>query len=210
METVEEVEKRAPRVEDAAAPRGEDAAAPRGEDAAAPRGEDLAAPQRSRKTVAESRIGMSRLMRPQHGNYAGNVHGGVLLGLMDEVAYLCASRFSESYCVTVGVDRVEFHEPVRVGDQVTLKAAVNAVGRSSMEVGITIVAEDPRQPGTSRRTHRSFFTMVALDDDGRPTTVPSLACESAEDRTWQCEAELRKGLRREYDQKLQEGICAVT
>jgi len=177
---------------------------------AAPRPEDTAARERRRKTVADSRIEMSRLMRPQHANYAGNVHGGVLLGLMDEVAYLCASRYSESYCVTVGVDRVEFHQPVRVGDQVTLKAAVNAVGRSSMEVGITIVAEDPRRPGTSRRTNRSFFTMVALDEDGRPRAVPSLVCEGGEDLTWQCEAELRKGLRREYDQKLQEGICAVS
>ncbi|MFQ5690409.1 MAG: acyl-CoA thioesterase [Gemmatimonadota bacterium] len=160
------------------------------------------------KTVQESRVQVSQLMRPQHANFAGKVHGGVLLGLMDEAAYLCASRYSEAYCVTVAVDQVEFRSPVRVGDMVTLRASVNAVGRSSMQVGISIVAEDPREPDSQRRTNRSFFTMVALDDDMSPMAVPSLTCETAEDRKWQCEATLRRELRHRFRKELERGVCA--
>lgn len=167
------------------------------------------APERGRKTVAASRVEMSRLMRPQHGNFAGNVHGGVLLALMDEIAYLCASRYAEAYCVTAAVDRVEFHSPVRVGDLVTLRAAVNFVGRSSMEVGISITAEDPRRPESDRRTNRCFFTLVALDEDGRPTEVPELVCETGQDLVWKCEAELRRGLQHRYREELEAGTCGI-
>lgn len=159
------------------------------------------------KTVSDSRIEISQLMRPQHANFAGNVHGGVLLALMDEVAYLCATRFAESYTVTASAEHVDFLAAVRVGDMLTLRAAVNAVGRSSMEVGISIVTEDPQVPGSSRRATRSFFTMVALDKDGRPFEVPRLLCESPEDRKWQCEAELRRELRRRYRRDLEAGVC---
>ncbi len=161
------------------------------------------------KTVAESRVQISQLMRPQHGNYAGNVHGGVLLSLMDEAAYLCASRFAEAYCVTVAVDHVEFRSPVRVGDMVTLRAAVNYVGRSSMEVGISIIAEDPQRPGAARRTNRSFFKMVALGEDGRPTRVPRLRLETDEDRKWHCEAALRRELRERFRRELEAGACRI-
>lgn len=159
------------------------------------------------KTVKESQVEVNQLMRPQQGNFAGNVHGGVLLGLMDEAAYLCASRYAGAYCVTVAVDHVEFHSPVRVGDRVSLRAAVNAVGRSSMQVGISVVAEDPRAAESERRTTRSFFTMVALDDEGMPIEVPRLACETEEDRKWQCEAELRTTLRKEFSQRVKAGVC---
>lgn len=160
------------------------------------------------KTVAASRVEISRLMRPVDGNFAGNVHGGVLLGLMDEVAYLCASRYAETYCVTAAVDRVEFHSPVRVGDLVTLRAAVNLVGRSSMEVGISIVAEQPQRPESDRRTNRCFFTMVTVDEEGETVPVPELVRETREDRKWHCEAELRKALRRGYRERLEAGVCA--
>lgn len=159
------------------------------------------------KTVDASRVEISQLMRPQHGNFSGNVHGGVLLGLMDEAAYLCASRYAAAYCVTVAVDHVEFQSPVRVGDMVTLRASVNAVGASSMEVGISIVTEDPRQPDSRRRTNRSFFKMVALDPEGRPLHVPHLVCETAEDRKWQCEAELRRDLRQRFEREVAAGAC---
>ncbi len=164
---------------------------------------------RGQKTVADSRVEISRLMRPHDTNFAGNVHGGVLLGLMDEVAFLCASKYAQGYCVTVGVDRVEFHSPVRVGDLVTLRAAVNLTGRSSMEVGISIVAERPDRQDSDRRTNRCFFTMVAIDDEGGPTPVPELLCETSEDLTWQCEAKLRKELRVAYGAQLQAGICVT-
>lgn len=159
------------------------------------------------KTVTESQVEITQLMRPQQGNFSGNVHGGVLLGLMDEVAYLCASRFSGAYCVTAAVDHVEFHSPVRVGERVTLRAAVNATGRSSMQVGISVIAEDPRSPDSERRTTRSFFTMVALGEDGKAIAVPRLTCETVEDRKWQCEAELRHTLRREFAERLEAGMC---
>lgn len=159
------------------------------------------------KTVTESQVEITQLMRPQQGNFAGNVHGGVLLSLMDEAAYLCASRYSGAYCVTVAVDHVEFHSPVRVGDRLTLRAAVNSVGKSSMQVGISVIAEDPRSPDSERRTTRSFFTMIALDDDGSPLMVPRLKCETTEDCKWKCEAELRQSLRREFTQRLADGSC---
>jgi len=162
------------------------------------------------KTVTDSQVEVTQLMRPQQGNFAGNVHGGVLLGLMDEAAYLCASRYSGAYCVTAAVDHVEFHSPVRVGERLTLLAAVNSVGKSSMQVGISVMAEDPRSPASERRTTRSFFTMVALDDDGAPVEVPRLACETDEDRKWQCEAELRRSLRKEFSERLATGICQIS
>lgn len=146
-------------------------------------------------------------MRPQDANFAGNVHGGVLLGLMDEVAYLCASRYAESYAVTVSVHDVQFDTPVRVGEMVTLRAAVNAVGRTSMEIGIQIVAADPRRPGSGRRTHRCYFTFVALDEEGRPKPVPELVCETDQDREWRCEAELRRQLRERYRKEVETGVC---
>lgn len=164
---------------------------------------------RARKTVAASRVEISRLMRPQDGNFAGNVHGGILLGLMDEVAYLCASRYAETYCVTAAVDQVDFHSPVRVGDLVTLRASVNRVGTSSMEVGISIVAENPRDPSSGRRTNRCFFTMVALDESGRPIPVPELVHETTEDEKWRCEAELRRELRRRYRDEIEKGACTI-
>lgn len=152
-------------------------------------------------------VEVSQLMRPQHGNFAGNVHGGVLLGLMDEAAYLCASQYAESYCVTVAVDHVEFRSPVRVGDMVTMKAAVNAVGESSMEVGISVEAKDPQNPESVRRTNRSYFTMVARGEAGAKVRVPELVCETAEDRKWKCEARLRQELRRRFWEELDQGLC---
>jgi len=162
---------------------------------------------RPAKTVSASRVEMTRLMRPKHANFSDNVHGGVLLELMDEAAYLCASRYAERYCVTVAVDRVAFENPVRVGDEVTLRAAVHDVGRTSMEVGISLFAEDPQEPGSRRLANRSFFTMVARGDGEEAGPVPELVCETPEDRRLRCEAQLRKDLRASFDEKLEEGMC---
>lgn len=159
------------------------------------------------KTVADSRVELSSLMRPHHANFSGNVHGGVLLGLMDEGAYLCASKFAERYCVTAALDHVEFSGPVRVGDMVTICATVNAVGRTSMQVGLVVTAEDPQVPGTARQTNHSFFTMVAKGEDGRPVPVPRLVCETRKDRLAHCEAEMRRELRGKYEAEVREGRC---
>lgn len=161
------------------------------------------------KTVAESRLEINSLMRPQHGNFAGNVHGGVILGMMDEAAYLCASRYAESYCVTAALDHVEFASAIRVGDMVTIRASVNAARKTSMQIGLQVVAEDPQNPGTSRRTNRSFFTMVAVSEGGSPLPVPTLICETGEDRKWRCEAELRRELRGRFNEELTEGRCRI-
>lgn len=161
------------------------------------------------KTMNESTVELSQLMRPQHGNFAGNVHGGTILALMDEVAYTCASRFAASYCVTAAVDRVEFLQPVRVGELVTLRASVVRVGTSSMDVEITVSAGDTRRPGSERHTNRCFFTMVAVEADGRPRVVPRLHLATDHDHVRSCEAELRQQLRRTYTEDLQRGVCEV-
>ncbi|WP_262365736.1 acyl-CoA thioesterase [Gordonia sp. OPL2] len=116
---------------------------------------------------------MSLLMTPDMANFAGNVHGGTLLKLLDQVAYACASRYSRRYAVTLSVDRVIFREPIRVGEVLTLSASVNYTGRTSMEVGIRVDTENVLT-GERRHTNSCYFTMVATDDDGRPHPVPQL------------------------------------
>ena len=116
---------------------------------------------------------MSVLMTPDMANFIGNVHGGDLLKMLDQVAYACASRYSGSYVVTLSVDQVMFREPIYVGELVTFAASINYVGRTSMEVGIRVEAEDVRAR-TIRHTNSCYFTMVAIDDNGKPTPVPTL------------------------------------
>jgi len=128
-------------------------------------------------------------MTPELGNFSGNVHGGHLLRLVDQVAYACSARFSGAYCVTVSVDRVAFKEPVRVGDLLTMKARVNRTGRTSMEVGVRVEAQDLKG-GPVRHTNSCFLTMVAMEG-GKPTVVPSLVCETEDDRRRQAEAQMR-------------------
>ncbi len=117
---------------------------------------------------------MTVLMTPDMANFAGNVHGGSLLKLVDQAAYVCASRFCGQYVVTLSVDQVLFREPIHVGELVTLNAAINYVGNTSMEVGIEVIAEDVKTRDV-RRTNSCYVTMVALDEDGRPVKVPAYA-----------------------------------
>jgi acyl-CoA hydrolase len=118
-------------------------------------------------------LSMTVLMTPELSNFSGSVHGGALLRLLDQVAYACASRYASSYVVTLSVDRVLFHEPIRVGELVTFSASVNYTGRTSMEIGIRVDAQDIRT-GTSRHANSCYFTMVAVDDDGKPRAVQPL------------------------------------
>lgn len=124
-------------------------------------------------TESPTSLVMSLLMTPDMANFTGNVHGGALLRLLDQVAYACATRYARSYVVTVSVDRVVFRAPVHVGELVTFSAAVNYTGRTSMEVGIRIDAEDVGT-GQRRHTNSSYFTMVAMDADGHSRPVPPL------------------------------------
>jgi acyl-CoA hydrolase len=123
------------------------------------------------RPVKYSRTTITELMIPSFANFSGKVHGGILLSLMDKVAYVCASKHSGAYCVTVSVDGVEFKEPVEVGELVSLSASINYVGNSSMIVGIRVVSLKPKT-GAEKHTNSCYFTMVAKDEDGALMTVP--------------------------------------
>ena len=133
------------------------------------------------KKVSESRTEMSQLMLPQHANFGGMVYGGAILSIADSVSYVCAARHAGPSCVTVSVDRVDFRQPIRIGELVTFLASVNFVGRTSMEVGIKIFAENLKT-GQKRHTNSCYITMVCLDDQGRPKEVPRLVPETAEEK----------------------------
>jgi acyl-CoA hydrolase len=132
-----------------------------------------------------------RWMSLMDANSAGFVHGGTVMKLCDEVAGLAAVKHSRRRVVTAGMDRMTFLEPIRITELVTFTASVNAAWRSSMEVGVRVVAEQPRD-GTSRHTNTAYLTMVALDDDGRPTEVPPLLAETDAERRREREAQTRR------------------
>lgn len=143
-------------------------------------------------------LSMSVLMTPDLANFSGRVHGGALLKLLDQVAYACASRYAAGYVVTVSVDQVSFREPIEVGELVTFLAAVNHTGSSSMEVGIKVMAEDIRSERV-RHVNSCYFTMVAVDEHGRPAPVPPREPEDEDALRRQAAAALRRQLRREFD-----------
>src|SRR5690349_24867934 len=109
------------------------------------------------RSINFSRTTITELMIPSYANFGGKIHGGILLSLMDKVAYATASKHAGNYCVTVSVDKVEFLQPVEVGELVSLKASVNYVGRTSLIVGIRVIAEDVRS-GTVKHTNTCYFT----------------------------------------------------
>ncbi|UZO80784.1 acyl-CoA thioesterase [Aquimarina sp. ERC-38] len=129
------------------------------------------------KLAKESRITISELMLPSHSNFSGKIHGGYILSLMDQIAFACASKHSEAYCVTASVDKVDFKKPIEVGELVTLKASVNHVGRTSMVVGVRVEAEHI-QTGKVKHCNSSYFTMVARNLEGRSVEVPGLILDS--------------------------------
>lgn len=126
---------------------------------------------------------MTVLMTPDMANFSGNVHGGTLLKLLDQVAYSCASRYAGTYVVTLSVDRVLFRDAIKVGELVSFSASVNHTGRTSMEVGIRVETENIRD-GTRRHTNSCFFTMVAVDENGAPVPVPALVPATDRERKW--------------------------
>jgi len=145
-------------------------------------------------------LNMTVLMSPDMANFSDNVHGGAILRLLDHVAYVCASRYSGRYVVTLSVDQVMFLQPIHVGELVSFLASVNHTGKSSMEIGIKVVAEDIRSQ-VVRHVNSCFFSMVAVDDAGKPTPVPQLSPASLDERRrWEA-ALLRKALRREQAER---------
>jgi acyl-CoA hydrolase len=141
---------------------------------------------------------MTVLMTPDTANFAGNVHGGTILKLLDQVAYACASRYAGRYVVTLSVDQVMFRQPIHVGELVTFLAAVNHTGTSSMEVGIKVLAEDIRSQAV-RHVNSCFFTMVAVDDERKPVPVAPLRPFTPDERRRHAAAEVRKDMRREME-----------
>lgn len=135
---------------------------------------------RGSRTVQESQHETSEIMMPQHANNLGHVFGGVVLAMMDKAAAVAAIRHARTTCVTASIDRVDFREPIHVGDLVVMRASVNYVGRTSMEVGVRVEAED-MLTGRRRHTNSCYLTFVAVDRDGRPVEVPNLVPQTAEE-----------------------------
>lgn len=146
---------------------------------------------------------MTLLMTPDMANFSGHVHGGATLKLLDQVAYACASRYSKHYVVTLSVDQVFFREPVHVGELLTFLASVNYTGKTSMEVGIRVIAEDIIHK-TTRHAMTCYFTMVAVDSGGRPMEVTPLQVETPIERRRYEAAALRRELRREVERRIHE------
>ena len=149
--------------------------------------------ERATKTVASTRVDMSEVMTPGHANFLGKVFGGSILSLLDLCAYTTASRFAENVCVTASFDRVDFHEPIEVGEFVTFVGTVTYAGRTSVEVTIEVFSEDILRR-TRRHTNTARVTMVAIRDN-RPCPVPMLAFESLDEKVRFLEGRLRRELR---------------
>ncbi len=136
-------------------------------------------------------------MIPSYANFGGKIHGGIILSLMDKIAYVCAAKHAGSYCVTVSVEGVNFIHPINVGELVSLHGSVNYVGNSSLVVGIRVVSENI-STNEKKHTNTSYFTMVAKNADGTPFQIPELILENEEDIRRFMEAMKRKELKAIY------------
>lgn len=137
---------------------------------------------------------MTVLVTPEMSNFGGNMHGGELLKLLDQVAYTCAMRYCGFYVVTLSVDNVMFKQAIRIGELLTFNASVNFTGRTSMEVGIQVVAEN-LQDQVVRHTNTCYFTMVAIDADGKTVEVSPLDPQTDEEKRRWDEAKERRAKR---------------
>lgn len=129
------------------------------------------------KKKEDSQIVLTQLMLPSHSNFSGKIHGGYILSLMDQIAFACSSKHSGNYCVTASVNKVDFLNPIGVGELVTLKASINFTGNTSMVVGVRVESENI-QTGTCKHCNSSYFTMVAKDKEGNSVAVPGLILET--------------------------------
>lgn len=155
----------------------------------------------------EKSLSMTVLASPDMVNFSGKVHGGAILKLLDQVAYACASRYCGRYVVTLSVDQVFFRQPIQLGELVTFLSHVNYTGRTSMEIGIKVVSENPRTR-VSRHVLSCFFTMVAVDEKGDPAEVPALIVESEMEQKLYDSALRRKALRAEYEKAHQSTLTS--
>ncbi len=132
------------------------------------------------KSATDSEITLTELMLPSHSNFSGKIHGGFILSLMDKAAFSSASKFSGQYCVTASVNRVDFLNPIEVGELVTLRSRVNYVGNSSMVVGIRVESQNI-QTGEIKHCNSSYFTMIAKDTSGKNIKVLGLVIKTQND-----------------------------
>ncbi len=154
-------------------------------------------PIQAPKPASASAVTISQMMEVTDANIAGNVHGGVIMRLVDTAAALAAIRHAHGLCVTVSLDEMSFIEPVHIGDVVTIRAMVNDVGTTSLECGVRVEAEDPV---TGERVHASsaYLVFVAIDEEGKPRPVPPLVAETDDERRRQHEAQLRRQTRQAH------------
>ncbi len=152
------------------------------------------------KKVSESRVSLAQIMLPEDTNPAGNVHGGTIMKLVDNAAFVSASRHCRRNVVTVSMDSMSFHSPVYLGDLLFLKASVNMTGRSSMEVGVRVESEDTLT-GEVRHTGSAYLTFVALDHRGKPAPVPPVIPETPDEKRRFKEAKERAALRKKTRRK---------
>ena len=152
-------------------------------------------------SLPKNELTMTVLMTPDMANFSGNVHGGTVLKLLDQVAYACASRYAGRYVVTLSVDQVTFREPIHVGELVSFLASVNFTGTTSMEIGIKVVTENI-QTQTVRHANSCFFTMVAMDEARKPVAVPQLVLVTENQRRRDAAARMRRELRQEFALRL--------
>jgi acyl-CoA hydrolase len=157
-----------------------------------------------KKTVCESRVEMAQAMFPVDANQAGNVHGGTIMKLIDTAAGIAAHRHCRTNVVTASMDRLDFHAPVFVGELVVLRAAINYVGTTSMEVGVRVEAEN-LMTGEMRHTNSAYLTMVSLDENRKPKPVPPIVPESDDEKRrfeeGSIRAQQRKALRQKKNKK---------
>jgi len=146
------------------------------------------------KRVTESMVLMAQLMTPEDANPAGNVHGGVIMKLIDNAGGTVAARHARNNVVTASIDRMNFHKPVYIGNLITLKASLNMVGTTSMEVGVRVEAED-LLTGEVWHTASAYLTYVALDSNSKPISIPPLIVENNEQTRRYQEANERRELR---------------
>ncbi len=152
------------------------------------------------KTVAESKVSLAQVMMPEDTNPAGNVHGGTIMKLVDNAAFVVASRHSRKNVVTVSMDRMDFHHPVYLGDLLFIRASLNMTGRTSMEVGVKVESEDTLT-GEVRHTGSAYLTFVALDHRGRPAPIPPVIPETPEEKRRYKEALERAAQRKKNRRK---------
>jgi acyl-CoA hydrolase len=146
------------------------------------------------KTIHASRISIAQLMQPEHANNLGNVHGGWIMKLVDEAGALACMRHAQKRVVTVAVDSLVFREPIKIGHLIILNAEVSYAGRTSMEAEVQVIAENPIT-GERIHTNNAYLVYVALDDDGKPSSVPELIIETEEEKQRMEQAKKRQAYR---------------